>query len=628
MALARRLFRRSGPIMDRGDLIRFQVRVLELCLVAFFLPAAPLLLSVAAAGALLLAAFSNTILWSGWGFWPPAPCAVVALMSLTLFALRIRDLSLRRELWQLLAISLVGGVLGLLRRDCFFFMVVPFAAICAFSVLALSTQVIHEAISLKKWALPVRDVRRVLHDSRFILKIGVIAALVVLSTMVIPKVLSYLNIRLFEIIEQVEHQPRWEGHPLWHNLYIGIGGTLDPAAGTPSPHNAENITWNDLCGFSAARQASPTTPKYSPAYFEVLREQYMTILHNNPADWFEACFAKAKHLLFYLKEWLLVCLVSILMALAVGWSRRDAFLEVSLFLLSSAAIFLVCLAPPLLTTLTGSGFLTVPLTGHAFQYAVGVHAAVITFPPLSAAFLATILRRDRMRIPEEPDVYTENYRQAALRGLMVVCVAVIIIGFCGIGHIRNNYTERRDLATELAAGRVSINSLLQSYHATAVHAFNTIPEQSRHSLLAATMVEPGNLAGCSVSALKGDSDISLVHARWIGERVFVFLRCKRPLHGSLIPLHIAPDSLPQGKNAHPTSNAIILLPTALRPGTWLFSFAASTRATDIQVGTPVPGKGQPYGKPIAETGWIIERKPRRGNVDSRAQKALFSSHSP
>ena len=593
-----------ATLMAREDLFRYQFYVMAGGILLCFLPIVPLAVAIALAVGFSILQFADVVPWSGWGWWPPATCVLLALALLSALVSRNIRWRSKAHLAQVALVVTAMGLLRYVRSDCRYFGAAPFLAVAFVNTVMLA---LHVASGLKK-GIGLEGVRRRASECRISARIVAASVAVLLAMKVLPAVVFWGNLRLFEAIENVEHTPEKQmGHHFWHNIYIGIGAALQDGWTKLDPFNHENIVWQDTFGVNAARQQRPSIIfTQSPGYDDLVGRLFLSVLWHNPVDFFQVAFAKAKHLCHHYAEWLGIGLLAVTALLFASVRRRSTLPPVANLFLGLGALTGIAMVPPVLTCPTPNGSFGFPLVGAPFLYAVGWQAVVILTPFLCVGLWSHLAGAFRPASDEPPEVQQEEndpfcllFPRVLVAGLLVSLVGAMAL----LAHLSRRGDRESRLAMELAGGRLAFENLLDAYPAQAVRAFNSLPQSFRQTLAKQRVGTAGTAVGCRLEMRAGDGSYSVEHVTWRENTVFVLLSAPRVFQSENVPLDIRfADTPPE---TPPTLRGWLLLPPTLRPGLWLFSFQANRQAREVLMGPVIKGRLQIYGQRMGEPTYVI-----------------------
>jgi hypothetical protein len=171
------------------------------------------------------------------------------------------------------------------------------------------------------------------------------------------------------------------GHPLWHNVYIGLGVLPNPWG----------IQWSDSSGAAAVARVDPTAAYLSPRYERIARDLYFDAVQAHPGAAARLYAIKAAFVFQHAWSHLWPGLLLLPLVLLAGRRRRQFRLEAALVLPS----LLLGLAPPVLATPSAydSGFLAaaalLALFGLIGTYLI-VRDRVVGWKPLAIAGAAAV----------------------------------------------------------------------------------------------------------------------------------------------------------------------------------------------------------------------------------------------
>lgn len=600
LGLIRSIWRNPPAIVTPEDIFRVQLYVIVGALILMFLPIVRLPVSLAGAGSLILLQLADVLPWDRVGWWSPGLCVVLVSVLVVTVLTSFQRFSLRRDGWQLGLLAAYAGGLRYLRADNRFFLMAPFVALIGVNVFVLLIRTVSRMVREKKIMLKRERLSQILSMYDPAGRIVCLAGAVFLCALLLPAVVFRANIGLFETIEKTKHSPRVLGHQSSHALFVGIGGNLKNGNAELERFNHENVVWHDPCGFFHARQVDPSVRdfKYTGGYYRVLAKHYRQICLKNPFDVFMSCFGKAKHIAVHLQSWAALTLLGVLASAFVISRRQASAVPVALFVVSQVALCLMTIAPPVLVSPTPNGSLGFPLLGNPFLYAVGFQAFLVCFPCLAGAFL--FWTRSPSCVPGELQV---PYFDDLVRSLLVLGGIALVLGVVATGGIARQMRRIDHLAAEFATGDLQLASLKEGVYPTDVlWAFNRMPEKTRQRVLQQTLASSGAATGCRVEKVGKPSSLSLAHARWAGNRVYVVMQNQGVLTTQNIPLFLQYDDQPPTEMR---ANGLLLLPPLLRPGTWLFSFPAHRGVRRVMLGAPQKGRPQGFGSPIQFAWWSI-----------------------
>ncbi|SFV01382.1 hypothetical protein SAMN05192541_109343 [Bradyrhizobium arachidis] len=149
----------------------------------------------------------------------------------------------------------------------------------------------------------------------------VVLALAIVATAATP----YALLRARDAVYQLPPPEKLESHGTWANLYMGLGGVPNPFG----------IEWSDYSAIDAVKAVDPAVPYLSPRFYEILRERYLDLVRQHPAEVASIYWAKLVLILhaemsglpFAPTLWPVLLVLAISGALVRWYRRSDAGIE-------------------------------------------------------------------------------------------------------------------------------------------------------------------------------------------------------------------------------------------------------------------------------------------------------------
>jgi hypothetical protein len=603
LALVRGLFVRGAGTLEHSDVFRVQYYVVLLALIVCFLPVVPLPYGLAAGTTLALMQIAGVMEWSAFCWWPPSVAVVLAYLLL-LGVVRTACTGGRpgrAALLQWLVVAAVAGLTRYLRADCRYFVALPLVGLFA----ANAVMLVASCLPPGRVAAGTRPAGRIARLKQVFAARPVHArmlcatAVALLAVKILAPLLFHLNIMVFEGIEGLNHTPMKQGHAAWHNVYIGVGATLNASDRSLQSFNHENIVWHDPCGFNATRQAYPSIPVLTDAYQAAVGRMWFALLKNNPRDVLDSCLVKGTHLLYQARYFAALGIAAAFALCALAYRRRTMLVLTSNYMIGCVALLGTSVLPPVLCAVSADGSLGLDLTGFPFMYAIGFVTCLLGLP----LFCLALAVAEDWREGVEQDGYASSLRTlltvAFLGGGLVVALF--------LGTVGRQSRRVALLSSQMAVGKKSIEELTKAYHADAVRAFNRLGPRRRQMLASQAVTTDGSQVGCAVQ-LHGEPSLKLLQVRWANGRIFALIESAQPLYGVNVPSHIQLDTDPPVPPNERRVNFMWLLPSRLAPGVWLFSFAATERAKEVVLGQAKRVSPQSYNSPMSAPMYTIRPK--------------------
>jgi hypothetical protein len=574
-----------------SDAFFLQFFLISVAIIVLFLPVIPLPVSLLSFLALLIANWSNYIEWDLFLHWQPS-VSVVLLTALLLSLVEItRRLKIKAvELVQVIAIAFYIGVLGLCRNDS---KIVAVLSLLTFSVLNLSALIVFmvhpkthvHIVQLVRESNSAWGKLKVLWKSLLFRRFALCAALF-LSVIVLPNAAYYLNLVFFEKTEGIELTSKWNkgGHVFWQPFYMGLGATgLSGLKQTVWNH--ENVQWNEDSVAYEAWTTDPYNKEFLPriipgaqysvfALSEVFKTFYLEVASNNLLDVFKTYFVKVKGFIQYFLSMIVVCVLVFLFSLYRSFSSPASFLSMSLIQGTFFTMFCLLAAPAVFMSASSDGQIMSPDWKPYAIYINSFRTLLISYPLVLPGVLFSSMHRRSL------DLYWKDRRAFILapKIMLVTMVCFLLLFLLGVSFsVRGDLLKSKRLRESISASPVNVEDLfLNNYHADIVRSVNGLPEEKKSALLESlTKSKLGASITLSPANKVAMPKILIEDAKWVSDRLFLFIRTTKELYDCEIPLKIHDPKMP--------TNGKILLPTYLKPGRWLFSARVGAKSNDVTV---------------------------------------------
>ncbi len=512
---------------------------------------------------LLLFFFSLPVIakWGGRA-WPQLLAVVTTFVLLDLSANKSGDGRLKNELWRLFLIALYAGWLRSFRAEAGYIVGLPFLLLLALNLVVVARDRITRertrhpkdsatALALaKRWvALPAKWLRarqlpRI--DTRLAGVRELVACAVILGGLTAASLGFYFNIKLFEVIEGVDHQPTLNGHLVWHPLYVGLGYQY---------HYPESISWKDDYGSLLAQKENGSFSGWGPESEDAARKRYLEIMIRNTGWVLQVYLSKLRMVLFDTAKGatfpLLIAALAALNGLLILHRLTGGGLAGGLqFIVASIAMIAAASMPAIATT---------P------QYETAVDSALSGIVLFGLARgMGELIERDEGKARDES--YWAGFRLAAGSFGIAICALLTL----GVARAAWTESHRRDLTTALASEEIEYTQLLDEYHADAVVAFNRLSDAEREELSLKISDRYGRGLSPQLAFAKDPTAYSLINATWTDEYLFLLVRLAKPVLGQ----HVIPIGF---KFRNLESRYLvdrIHLPPLMKARVWLFSMKA------------------------------------------------------
>jgi len=572
--------------MTNDDVLRIELHVLVIAVALLFLPGVPLWMSAVQSAALLLAYFFGILVWDDTVRWSPVLSAVMALTLISLIADNVGRRPSAKTIVAAVLTSVFTGALVYLRKDGYYIAVFPMLGIVIINVTMLLFHLVSALVKRKKTQPSERLVDEFLTSCRTNMRILCYSVVMIVGLTIVPKALLHLNIKVYEIIEQVEHYPSRKGHLVWHPMYIGLGVGHSPLRfETNYTYTYENAMWLDESSISRALQEDIKAVYPGERYEKVVRRIFMGVLKRNTPAVMRCCIFKGTELL-RIAEWWVPLTLTLLFALSsLMFFCPGTIPSISTYLFATCLLLFTCAVPPILA---------VP----ARIYCVGFLTAVVAVPVFAGVFIIRTMSKFRGKNGGDDAMFDEcasarldeypNLVKKAVNVVLIVALMLSVTLFVRSGSV---YRHRRHLGEMLSSESLDFADLLQEYHADAVSAFNALTGQQRKKLLDKVLSQYGRNPDVIITPLPKKGSLRVLHAAWVEKRVFLLIELRKDLVGEgNIPVNIELydeyyRELPETRRdsmfsripgtGHRRTNSIVLLPRGLKAGVWLFSFSAN-----------------------------------------------------
>ena len=528
--------------------------------------------------------------------WPQVISLALTFVLIDMATRRVADEPSQPPLRHFFAIALFTGWMGIFRAEAHYIALVPFLALFATNLAILVWNRPPRHPDRSSWRAGVTgllsEARRWLTrnrsgESRRFPKwtVGlaspqlraVLVSAVVIAGIFAASGVGTLNIALFEVIEDTEHQPEMGRHLFWHPLFLGLGA---------HHHHPENIYWHDFEGKIEAQKESGVFSGYTREYEQTIRHRYLDILTHNTSTVFQAYLRKARDLFAGQHAAVsgalplaIIALLGLILLFSVQRSRGSSLAGGLNFALASVSVVAVAALPGIMTTL---------------DYATALCPALTAASLFGAALTARTCAAD-----PPPECGDDRYWLWFRRVTIVIPVAsAIVLAAVGIrsASIR---AHREQLSQQLAGGSLSYSQLLDEYHADAVTAFNSLSRAEREKL---TREISGHLPprlDPKVRLVPGTPTSLVVDARWRNDHLYLLVRLKERLTG----LNVIPVQLGYESEDAIHLNDLIFLPPRIESGPWLLSMRAPrNHVRDIAIGRIAHYHGSLYIKRLGGPG--------------------------